>query len=290
MPPYAYLWSNDSTSEDLSGLEEGIFSITITDTSNCEFTDTYDVQADTPLVADAGNDTTVCRGAEVQLAGSGGNIFLWWPEDGLSNPAIPNPVATVDDSATYVLTTTEPGGCISKDTITLSVHADLGIDAGRDTSVAEGQTLTLYASGGPFVSYQWLPEAGLDNPASQSPSVVVSQDITYVVIGATAEGCQESDSINISIASGLVIYSGFTPNDDGRNDRWDIDYVDYYPNIVVMVYDRWGRQVFYSEGYSSEKRWDGRFNDEDLPIGTYYYVVDLKDGSEPLKGPVTIVR
>jgi len=289
-PPYSYLWSNDSTSEDLTGLEEGIFSVTITDTSNCQFMDTYTVTAITHLVADAGNDTTVCQGAQLNLNGSGGILFLWWPEDGLSNPAIPNPVATITDSVTYVLTTTLPGVCISKDTLTLSVHADLGIDAGQDTTVAEGQALTLHASGGPFASYQWLPETGLDNPTIPSPSLVASQDITYYVIASTTEGCQESDSVNITLASGLVIYSGFTPNGDGINDLWDIDFVDYYPNIEVMVYDRWGRQVFYSKGYSSDKRWDGRFNEEELPIGTYYYVVNLKDGSKPLKGPVTIVR
>ena len=288
--PYSYLWSNDSTSKDLGGLEEGIFSVIITDTSNCQFTDSYTVSAITPLVARAGNDTSVCQGAEVNLNGSGGDLFLWWPEDGLSNPTIPNPIATVNDTVTYVLTTTEASGCISKDTITLAVHADLGIDAGQDTTVAKGQALTLNASGGPFVSYQWLPESGLDNPTSQSPSLVANEDIRYYVIGSTTEGCQETDSINISIAGGLVIYSGFTPNGDNRNDLWDIDFIDYYPNIVVMVYDRWGRQVFYSKGYSSEKRWDGRFNDEELPIGTYYYVIDLNDGSEPYKGPVTIVR
>jgi gliding motility-associated-like protein len=156
--------------------------------------------------------------------------------------------------------------------------------------VAKGQALTLHAAGGPFASYQWLPEEGLDNPASQSPTLVVEKDITYTVIGATAEGCLESDSVAVTVATGLVIYSGFTPNGDGINDKWDIDFVEYYPNILVMVYDRWGRQVFYSEGYSDDKRWDGRFNGEKLPIGTYYYVVDLKDGSKPLKGPVTIVR
>ena len=289
-PPHSFLWSNDSTSKDLAGLEEGIFSVIITDTSSCQFMDTYTVPANTPLVADAGNDTTVCRGAQVNLNGSGGTLFLWWPEDGLSSPVIPNPVASVTDTVTYVLTTTEPGGCISKDTITLSVHPDLGIDAGQDTSLAKDQALTLHASGGPFVSYQWVPEDGLDNPTSQSPSLVVSQDITYVVIGATTEGCQESDSISVTVASGLVIYSGFTPNGDGINDFWDIDFVDYYPNIVVMVYDRWGRQVFFSEGYSDDKRWNGKFDEEELPIGTYYYVVDLKDGSKPLNGPVTIVR
>jgi gliding motility-associated-like protein len=217
-------------------------------------------------------------------------LFLWWPEEGLNNPAIPDPVATVTDSVSYVLTTTEPGGCISKDTILLAVHPEMGIYASGDTTVATGQSLILQVSGGPFVSYQWLPETGLDNPAGQSPSLTVTQSITYTVTGETEQGCHESDSVIITLASGLTIYSGFTPNNDGINDLWDIDFVEYYPNIIVMVYDRWGRQVFFSEGYSSEKRWDGRFNGKDLPSGTYYYVVDLKDGSKPLNGPVTIVR
>ena len=82
----------------------------------------------------------------------------------------------------------------------------------------------------------------------------------------------------------------FTPNGDGVNDFWDIDYVEYYPDIIVMVYDRWGRQVFFSEGYSSDKRWDGRYNGTDVPPGTYYYIIDLKNGLEPYNGPVTIVR
>jgi gliding motility-associated-like protein len=224
------------------------------------------------------------------LNGKGGNIFYWWPENGLSNPSIPNPVATVTDPITYILTTSEPGGCTSKDTITFSVHAAAGIDAGQDTTASKGQWITLQASGGTFISYQWVPEEGLDDPTSQSPTLEVSRSVTYHVIGTTAEGCQESDSVSITLAEGLIIYSGFTPNGDGVNDFWDIDLVEYYPDITVMVYDRWGRQVFYSKGYSSDKRWDGKFNGKDLPTGTYYYVIDLNDGSKPYKGPVTMVR
>jgi gliding motility-associated-like protein len=289
-PPYTYLWSNDSSSKDLSGLEQGNNTVTVTDIRGCQYMDTYYVDANTSLVAYAGNDTIVCRGDQINLNGTGGTLFYWWPEDGLSNPSIPNPVALVTELVTYVLTTAEPGGCISKDSITLSVHPDLGIDAGQDTTVAKGQSITLKASGGTFVSYQWIPEEGLDNPTSQSPTLVVSQDITYHVIGTASSGCQESDSITISTAGGLVIYSGFTPNGDGRNDFWDIDFVEYYPDIMVMVYDRWGRQVFFSEGYSSDKRWDGRYKGQVVPAGTYYYVIDLKNGDAPYKGPVTIVR
>ena len=61
-------------------------------------------------------------------------------------------------------------------------------------------------------------------------------------------------------------------------------------NITVEVYNRWGAQVFSSKGYTSEKRWDGTYKGKDVPIGTYYYVIRLNDGSKPITGHVTIVR
>jgi gliding motility-associated-like protein len=199
-------------------------------------------------------------------------------------------VATVTDTIKYVVTVYEPGGCWDKDSLTLTVHPDRGLDAGIDTTVAPGQTINLFAAGGPYSTYDWQPDDALSDPSGQSPSFTVSVPVTYTVTATTEFGCEEKDSITISVATGLNIYTGFTPNDDGRNDFWDIDFVEYYPNITVSIYDRWGKQIFYSKGYSDEKRWDGKFNGKDLPIGTYYYIINLNDGSPLLKGPVTIVR
>ena len=289
---YSYLWSNDSTTRNLAGLEEGTYTVTITDAYLCQHVESYDITAVTTLIADAGRDTALCYQEQYILSGSStdGDHYFWFPETGLSNPNIASPVATVTDSITYIMTVTEDGGCYDKDTLTLTVHADRGIDAGLDTTVAPGQTINLFAAGGPYDTYQWMPVTGLDDPTSQTPTFTVSTPINYIVMGTTEYGCVESDSVYINIASGLFIYSGFTPNGDGRNDLWDIDFVEYYPNITVAVFDRWGKQIFYTKGYTSDKRWDGRFKGKDIPLGTYYYIIDLHDGSEILKGPVTIVR
>jgi len=166
----------------------------------------------------------------------------------------------------------------------------LGIDAGNDTTVATGQTIQLNVSGGPFETYSWVPQEGLDDPTSPTPSLLVSENMVYHVTGISTYGCSESDSLTITTAGNLIIYSGFTPNGDGINDFWDIDNVIYYPNITVEVYNRWGAQVFSSKGYASEKRWDGTYKGKDVPIGTYYYVIQLNDGSKPITGHVTIVR
>jgi gliding motility-associated-like protein len=296
-PEYTYLWSNNSSTEDLSNLEAGLYTITITDANNCIYQNGFVVMANTTIIADAGADTVVCTGDQVILEGSGiilegsGEVnYFWQPEIRLTNPAISNPVAMVTEEISYVLIVTEPGGCYDRDTVTLNVYPLLGIDGGLDTTIARGQTIMLNATGGPFDSYSWMPETYLDDPLSQSTLLHVTQDMIYYVTGTTSSGCTETDSIIITTAGNLIIYSGFTPNDDGINDEWDIDNCQYYPNMIVEVYSRWGGLVFSSKGYSDDKRWDGKYRGKPVSVGTYWYVINLNDGSKPITGHVTIVR
>ncbi|WP_318312128.1 T9SS type B sorting domain-containing protein [Flagellimonas crocea] len=84
----------------------------------------------------------------------------------------------------------------------------------------------------------------------------------------------------------LVVYNEFSPNGDGVNDYFKIDCLDRYPNNTLQVYNRWGNIVFQTKSYKNN--WDGTPNgramiqpEDQLPVGTYYYVLDLGDGSEP---------
>ena len=290
-PGYTYLWSVGDTSKDLNNITAGDYTVTVTDSWGCTAEGNYEVISTVNVIASAGNDTMACYGDQIILNGSGGTTYFWQPETGLSNPGIANPVVTVTDSMTYILTVTEPGGCYGIDTIYLAPYPELGIDAGADTTVAIGQTIQLTATGGLFATYSWMPVTGLDDSDSQSPYLTVSGDQVYYVTGTTVNGCIETDSVMISTASNLTIYTGFTPNGDGINDVWDIDNVEFYPNITVEVYNRWGKLMFSSKGYSSGDRWDGTYNGKDVPIGTYYYVINLNDESGIIeRGPVTIVR
>lgn len=80
----------------------------------------------------------------------------------------------------------------------------------------------------------------------------------------------------------------FSPNGDGVNDRLTL--VDHasYPNNTFEVFDRYGNSVFQMDGYDSS--WDGTGKNGDLPKGTYFYLLDLGDGSEVVKGWIQIVR
>ncbi|MDO7174223.1 gliding motility-associated C-terminal domain-containing protein, partial [Mariniflexile sp. AS56] len=93
----------------------------------------------------------------------------------------------------------------------------------------------------------------------------------------------------------LTIYNEFSPNGDGDNDTFVIDCIENYPNNTLEVYNRWGNIVYTTKNYSNN--WDGTSNgrvvlneSDKLPIGTYYYVLDLGDGSKPKVGWLYINR
>uniref|UniRef100_UPI002632CB7E DUF7507 domain-containing protein n=1 Tax=uncultured Psychroserpens sp. TaxID=255436 RepID=UPI002632CB7E len=97
-----------------------------------------------------------------------------------------------------------------------------------------------------------------------------------------------SDSVGVSPIC-LTIYNEFSPNGDGVNDFFNIDCIETFPNNRLEIYNRWGNIVYETNGYRND--WDGTSNGravlsqgDKLPVGTYYYVIDLGDGSEPRVG------
>jgi gliding motility-associated-like protein len=85
-----------------------------------------------------------------------------------------------------------------------------------------------------------------------------------------------------------VIPNTFTPNGDGVNDTWNIANLPFYPNCLLSVYNRYGAMLFQSKGYG--KAWDGTYKGASLPVATYYYIIDLGDGSAKLNGSILIIR
>ena len=114
-------------------------------------------------------------------------------------------------------------------------------------------------------------------------------DIKSLWVNGKASGYGiNTDGINIKNPDKIHIPNVFTPNDDGENDFWIITGIESYPKCTVRVYNRWGKRVFFSIGYAQP--WDGKQSDQPLPVATYYYVIDLKNGSKPISGDVAIVR
>ena len=79
---------------------------------------------------------------------------------------------------------------------------------------------------------------------------------------------------------------GFSPNGDGKNDKWVIDGITFHPKNVVRVFNRSGKMVFEMKGYdNSFEGYSNKINsDKKLPVGPYYYIIDLGNGDLPSKG------
>jgi len=90
----------------------------------------------------------------------------------------------------------------------------------------------------------------------------------------------------------LFIPSGFSPNGDGVNDTWRIRGIEGYPNNYIRIFNMWGNRVYHKHGYRNEWRGQNQlqlyYGDGKLPESTYFYLVDLGDGSKPLTGFVYI--
>ncbi|RFZ83275.1 hypothetical protein DYU05_14155 [Mucilaginibacter terrenus] len=101
------------------------------------------------------------------------------------------------------------------------------------------------------------------------------------------EPVSEAKEILILPAEVIISSNTFTPNNDGINDYWNLEGLEFDYKSTVGVYNRLGKVVFQSRGYA--KPFDGSYNGKKLPAGVYYYVITFTDGRKPLSGNVTII-
>ena len=117
----------------------------------------------------------------------------------------------------------------------------------------------------------------------------------YYVKITDALGCITRDTIEVKSTPAICItvYKVFSPNDDDIHEFWEIENIQLYPQALVLVYDRNGRQVFRRRNYinAEDVAFGGKdLNGQPLPSGTYYYIIDLENEDEVFKGVLTIVR
>lgn len=113
-----------------------------------------------------------------------------------------------------------------------------------------------------------------------SPQAAMAQNYEFEYVDGTLT--IEQSGLNI------VIPNAFSPNGDGQNDTWLIKNIENYPNSTVDIYNRSGERLYSSIGYDIP--WDGKSKNNTLPYETYYYIINLRDGSKAISGYVTVIR
>jgi gliding motility-associated-like protein len=240
-----------------------------------------------PLVS---ADAMICAGETTQLNASGGLFYKWTPSTRLDNDAISNPFARPLQTTTYTAHIGNGGCTDSSLSVTVRVNQLPVANAGASQKIFEGQTTTLNGTikGDNITSLYWTPGDFLDNPLSLMPSASPTDNITYTLTAVSQTCGISTSSVFIRVYKKITIPSAFSPNNDGINDIWNIKELFTYPECSVSVFDRYGRRVYQSTGYT--KPWDGILNGSPLPQGTYYYIIDLKNDTPKRSGWVLIVR
>jgi gliding motility-associated-like protein len=163
------------------------------------------------------------------------------------------------------------------------------INAGADSSIMPGRTITLNGSG--TGTPVWSPSAGLSSIVTFTTIATPTVTTNYILTTSSSFGCVNSDTVLITVI--LPNFNGtisnyFTPNGDGINDAWYIEDIQNYPSNEVSVFNIYGNEVYTKKNYMND--WKGTYNGAELPDGTYYYVLRFDNSNKVLKGSVDIIK
>jgi gliding motility-associated-like protein len=159
--------------------------VTGTNANACQGKDTVLVTIKPLPSINAGTDKTICAGDSVALTASGSPLIAW--NNGILNGVYFYPTSTT----TYTVTGTGANGCTNTDQAVVFVNALPNVNAGADTAVCNGSFLTLSGSGA--VSYTW------SNSVTNNVPFIPSLSNTFTVVGTDANGCKDSDQIQVTV-------------------------------------------------------------------------------------------
>lgn len=221
-----------------------------------------------------------------------GNIITYeWSFGDGGVSAEKNPEYNYTQASTYnvVLAAESNYGCRTEEITTIEisnpVQADIRLNDGtrvNDNSqyeILQGESL-LFVATGIYDSVVWTG-------GQKGAQFTVNSQGNYIVT-VYKGGCSDQISFTVTVdipKPGLnSIMNLITPNNDGYNDVWQVRNV--AKPMQVAVYNRLGNLVYESKDYQND--WDGVYNGNPLPEGTYYYVII---GADRLvyKGPVSIL-
>ncbi len=302
-PPYTYKWQpstylNSTTVANPVASNCGYFvqyTLTVMDKDSVTDVSTMYIVVDNINIFGAGIDTGYCYtqeagvkiGSNQNIYGNSFQTFSWTPSAGLDNPSSPNPFASPSVTTTYTLKVSD-GQCPNNvSQVTVSAFIPPYTDASPDTTIDEGQTITLYGTGGTV--FWWQPDYNIKYQSTPNADVWPVVTTTYTLFTNDQHGCYANDVVRVKVEPGdkLFFYSAFTPNRDGENDVFYIGNVEKFPDNNLKIYNRYGKQIFSATNYLNT--WDGTYLGVEVPTGTYFYIFD--DGKDQkYKGTVTIMR
>jgi gliding motility-associated-like protein len=174
---------------------------------------------------------------------------------------------------------------ISYKEITIKAPTVLTIDLGKKINLGVTADLSTAID----YTFEWTPSLGLGQADALSPTASPIDNTIYNLRISYGDNCFASATVKVIVLKDIEVPNSFSPNGDGINDKWEIKNLSNYPGSKVFIYNRHGSPIFESNSYAIS--WDGKQKGKILPIGTFYYVIMLKDGKNSVyKGSLTILN
>jgi gliding motility-associated-like protein len=287
-----FLWSNSETSQSITVTESDTYTVEVT-VGNCTLSESVTISFGNSPLIDLGEDIETCFENDIVLDATPSNMnpddvtYLW-------STGATTPVIIVTEIGTYTVTASFDD-CEVEESITISGRTDLNVTVNDDFKSCVGEEWTLTATTSEEgVSYQWyLNTDVIAGETSSTISFVVSEDFSSIQnysVTITKGSCTGTDDVDIQLydVSNCVISQGISPDaTPGFNDYLDLEFLsDRVGGITTLqIFNRYGTIVFNKNNYINE--WKGQDkNGNDLPTGTYYYVIDFASADD-VYGPQT---
>lgn len=281
-----YLWQDGSMNASFLATGAGTFSLEATNQFGCIYTDEITIISVLNPQFSLGPDTTICKGATYTFApiSTPSDVSYFWNNGAQSNSL------TANEEGWYTLTLLDTiNACRASDSVRLIVRPfPVFTYQPVDTVYCPGVELILRADnlGNEILDFTW--------PDGLIGDEYILPDAGSFPLVASDGPC--TDTLWIDVPAGdcpanIYIPTAFTPNDDGRNDLFEI-YGSDIETLTLRVFNRWGGLIY--EGMGSNAYWDGNFNSESAAAGVYIYWLEYQNKLslqlEQKKGEILLIR
>ena len=259
----------------------------------------------------AGNDNQSCGDGTILLEASpiNGNTGLWTTNNSEVTIVSPTDASTIVSGVTpgaYTFTWTVDAGICGTSSDEVVITYGIAPEAEADQAITEfGQAVSISV-----VDNDITPEDIVltieENPTdgtvtitdegtveyTPSPAFAGTDEFVYMICSEDCpDECSEAIvTVIVGANAPCDVPTIITPNGDNTNDDFIIPCLatEDYPGNQVIIYNQWGDEVYRSKNYQND--WSGTYNGEDLPVGTYFWLVDFNKGEKPSAGFLVIER
>lgn len=286
----SYSWNDDipsATTKTFTANLTGSYWVQVTDANGCKASDTTAILTVYPLpVVSAGQDTTICSASDAILTASGGVHYQWMPGGMQQQTIHVHPVNTT----TYTVSVTDIHSCSATASVKVSIRPL------PTQSVFSNNSITHCFDEGPMFIGANYGSTFLWAPSGQTTQQIqVTQEGTYQVTVWDAFQCSVIGQVEVKnfCEAALFVPSAFSPNGDGTHDDLEI-FGKNFTDFSITIFNRWGEIIFIST--EREKRWDGMYRGEQMPIGSYPWIIHYKSiydsthKDQVMNGSITLIR